>query len=135
MYSNPSAEPLRYVYVADGEGTPLPILWHCGQTPARLTKKHRAERSEIEKRLEDAPDSEKLDDAGIRAEAGRKVLAYCIKLSKNRSEKRHLAPPLQLVEVAIHLGDDGKLHEDPVVVAELTTEHLSQHNTGSDDES
>lgn len=122
MYSNPSSEPLRYYYVADGEGEPIPILWHSGQTPARLTKKHRAERGKIEERLEKSNGKEQLSDAGIRAEAGEIVLRYVIKLSHNRSEKRHLKPPLQLVEVAIHMDDDGKLHETPVTVAELKAE-------------
>jgi len=119
MYSNPSSEPLRYYYVADGAGEPIPILWHSGQTPARLTKKHRAERGKIEERLEKSGGREQLSDAAIRAEAGEIVLRYVIKLSHGRSQKRHLKPPLQLVEVAIHMDDDGKLHETPVTVAEL----------------
>ncbi len=126
MYSNPSSEPLRYYYVADGAGEPIPILWHSGQTPARLTKKHRAERGKIEERLENSDGKEQLSDAEIRAEAGEIVLRYVIKLSHGRSEKRHLKPPLQLVEVAIHMDDDGELHETPVTVANLEPEEESK---------
>lgn len=122
MYSNPSSVPLRYYYVADGDGEPIPILWHSGQTPARLTKKYRAERGQIEQALEKSDGKEQLSDAEIRAEAGKIVLRYVIKLSHGRSKKRHLKPPLQLVEVAIHMDDDGKLHETPVTVAELKAE-------------
>jgi len=122
MYSNPSAEPLRYYYVADGDGEPIPVLWHSGQTPARLTKKHRAERGKIEDRLKKSDGKEQLTDPEIRAEAGQIVLRYVIKLSHGRSKKRHLKPPLQLVEVAIHMDDDGNLHETPVTVAQLDPE-------------
>lgn len=126
MYSNPSTEPLIFCYVADGEGKALPILWHSGQTPARLTKKQRAERSvleqEIEKRTGRGKDElTEEEDRAIRAQAGREVLEYVIDLSQKRSQKRHLKPPLQLVEVAIGLDDDGLLTETPRVVAELTT--------------
>jgi hypothetical protein len=124
MYSNPSSEPLRYCYVADGEGKPLPVQWHSGQTPARLTKKHRTERSVLEDKLEKASGRDKDDfteqeDLEIRDKAGRKVLQYVIDLSEKRSSKRHLKPPLQLVEVAIGLDENGHLSETPRVVAEL----------------
>ena len=124
MYSNPSTVPLIYCYVADGDGKALPVLWHSGQTPARLTKKQRAERSVLEQEIEkqtgrDKDEFTEQQDRAIRAEAGRAVLNYVIELSEKRSEKRHLEPPLQLVEVAIGLGDEGQLTETPRVVAEL----------------
>lgn len=139
MYSNPSSVPLIYCYVADGDGKALPVLWHSGQTPARLTKKQRAERSVLEQEIEkssgrDKDDFTEQEDRKIRADAGRKVLQYVIELSEKRSQKRHLKPPLQLVEVAIGLGDQGQLTETSRVVAELKASDNATSEHAGDEE-
>lgn len=116
MYSNPSPVPLRFCYVADGEGEPLPILWHTGVSPASLTKKYGHHRGEIAEAIERGDRAEISDDE-IRAEAGREVLIWLRELSQSR-EKRELNDPVQLVEIAVSADADG-LRETSRVVAEL----------------
>lgn len=116
MYSNPSPVPLRFCYVADGEGEPLPILWHTGISPASLTKKYGHHRGEIAGAI-DRGERSALSDEEIRAEAGREVLAWLREVSLGR-RRRELTDPLRLVEISVSAGD-GRLRETERVVAEL----------------
>ena len=116
MYSNPSPVPLRFCYVADGEGEPLPILWHTGVSPASLTKKYGHHRGEIAEAIERG-DRSPLEDDAIRAEAGREVLKWLREISRGRP-RRELTDPLQLVEIAVSADATG-LRETARVVAEL----------------
>ncbi|MBL9155338.1 MAG: hypothetical protein JNK37_22865 [Verrucomicrobiales bacterium] len=116
MYSNPSPVPLRFCYVADGEGEPLPILWHTGVSPASLTKKYGHHRGEIAEAIERG-DRAPLEDDAIRAEAGREVLTWLREISRGRP-RRELTDPLQLVEIAVS-AEAGGLRETSRVVAEL----------------
>jgi hypothetical protein len=119
MYSNPSPVPLRVCYLADGEGEPMPVLWHTGVSPASLTKKYGTHRGEITESIEDGQRPAITDDE-IRAEAGREVLRWLRSLSMKR-KNRGLTEPLQLVEIAVSTDGSG-LQETSRVVAELEAE-------------
>ncbi|MCB1091266.1 MAG: hypothetical protein KDL87_07040 [Verrucomicrobiae bacterium] len=116
MYSNPSPVPLRFCYVADGEGEPLPILWHTGVSPASLTKKYGHHRGEIEEAI-GRKERPEMTDEEVRAEAGLEVLKWLRNLSMNRA-KRELTDPLQLVEISVSTDGHG-LTETSRAVAEL----------------
>jgi hypothetical protein len=116
MYSNPSPVPLRVCYVADGEGEPLPILWHTGVTPASLTKKYGHHRGRISEAIKRGK-RPAISDEEIRAEAGQEVLEWVRELSMGR-KKRELTDPVQLVEIAVSADENG-LKETSRVVAEL----------------
>lgn len=119
MYSNPSPVPLRFCYVTDGEGQPLPLLWHTGVSPASLTKKYGTHRGEIEEAIQRG-EIAALDDAGIRAEAGGIALRWLRELSHKRP-KRELTGAVRLVEVSVGTDESG-LVETERVVAELAPE-------------
>ena len=38
MYSNPSSEPVRFQFLADEDGQPLPVMWLTGMSPSQLCK-------------------------------------------------------------------------------------------------
>lgn len=106
MFSNPDPRPLEYCYLTDGTGTPLPTLWHTGQSPASITKKYNRHRSQW------------LDESDAEEKAGLEVLNWLRDLSLQR-RNRELTDPIRLVEVSIDSGPDGKLAETAEVVAEL----------------
>ncbi len=133
MYSNPSPEPLRYCYLADGEGQPLPVFFHTGYRPARITKQYKSFRTEIaekeERRQTASPDyqpryvlpdgEDKLADTmAVREASGLKVLKFLRERSYQKADYRHLTGGLQLVEVAIS-AQDNRLVEGARVVATL----------------
>jgi hypothetical protein len=38
MYSKPTSKPLKFQFLADGDGNPLPVGWHTGITPSQVGK-------------------------------------------------------------------------------------------------
>ena len=119
MYSNPSTVPLRFCYVTDGEGEPLPILYHTGVSPASLTKKYRTHRGEWKDEIE-AGDREPMEDMAMRQKSGEIVLKWLRELSHKRPN-RELTGPIQLVEIAVGADKKGLVEEEQVV-AELPAE-------------
>lgn len=39
MYGNPNSKPVDYYFITDGEGNPLPVLTHSGDTAPRIKKR------------------------------------------------------------------------------------------------
>jgi hypothetical protein len=117
MYSRPSARPLPFHYLADGDGRPLPVMKHTRMSCASLGKKMGTEKGRLEK--EDARGGRPpRSPEEIKAQAGRRVLADLRERSLNQRKKWHLPDRLQLVEVLITV-QDGQAHETPRVVASL----------------
>jgi hypothetical protein len=119
MYSNPTSRPLRFTYLADGEGEPLPILWHTGLSASRMTKKFNYHKGGLEKaaRKEGRDDDEPEVRAEIKAEAGAEVLRFMRDQSLTRN-KRELTGPLQLVEMKVSIEGD-RLVETTELIAEI----------------
>jgi len=119
MYSNPSPRPLKFTYLADGEGEPVPILYHTGLSASRMTKKfnyHRGTLQDEAKKDGKDPDNAAVL-AGIKSEAGAEVLQFMREQSLKR-RKRELTDPLQLVEMTVTI-EGNQLVERTAVVAEI----------------
>lgn len=118
MYSRPTPRPLRVYYVVDGEGEPLPIQWHTGQSPAAITKTFRHYESGIERDIARGRREEVAVET-IKAEAGERVLAWLRELSVARAAgrpERTLDGTIQLVEITISAPGRG-LREEQLTVA------------------
>ncbi|MEM9481786.1 MAG: hypothetical protein AAGA58_19220 [Verrucomicrobiota bacterium] len=112
MYSNPTPRPMRLYYLADSEGNALPMTWHAGSSPARMTKTFNRHKGKMED--EDSP----LPDAEIRRIAGEVVLNQLRELSLKRTKHRQLRDEIQLIELSISAGKGG-LEENHKAVASL----------------
>ena len=112
MYSNPSSRPMRVYYLADGEGEPLPMTWHTGSSPARMTKKFNRHKGDLEDSKNPPPDEE------IRARAGEEVLNFLRDLSLKRTKHRQLRDPITLVQLSI-TSQGGEIGEEHKIVARL----------------
>ena len=44
MYSRPNSKALGIQFLADGDGKPLPVVWHTGVSPSKVAKLHGAKR-------------------------------------------------------------------------------------------
>ncbi|MEM0895618.1 MAG: hypothetical protein AAGJ79_01940 [Verrucomicrobiota bacterium] len=121
MYSNPTPRPMRLYYLADGEGNALPMTWHSGSSPARMTKTFNRHKGGMEDA--DSP----LPDAEIRRIAGEVVLNQLRELSLKRTKHRQLRDEIQLIELSISAGRDG-LQENHKPVAKL--EALPEEDAG-----
>lgn len=118
MYSRPTPRPLRVYYVVDGEGEPLPIQWHTGQSPAAITKTFRHYESGIEREIARGRREEVAVET-IKAEAGERVLAWLRELSVARGAglpERTLDGAIQLVEITIS-APGRRLREEHLTVA------------------
>ena len=93
MFSNPDPRPLKYYYLTDGDGKPLPTLWHTGVSPASITKKFNKHRSVLE-------DEQSMERPASNEVAGAEVLNWLRDLSMQR-RRRELVQPLRLMEVRI----------------------------------
>src|SRR6187549_702916 len=38
MYSRPTSRPLKFQFLTDASGNPLPVGWHTGMTPSQVGK-------------------------------------------------------------------------------------------------
>ena len=84
MYSRPTSRPLKFQFLADGSGNPLPVGWHTGMTPSQVGKMHG-------ERKKDAPSEEA---------AALKVLEF-LRAQNAKRKGRELPARIQLVETSI----------------------------------
>ena len=103
MYSKPNAEAVEIQFLADGQGQPLPIMFHTGLSPAQLSKLV-------------ANRSKKLP---TREEAGRDVLKYLREMNAQRP-RRPLPAHIQLIDATLAFAD-GHLTESHHLLAEDTS--------------
>lgn len=116
MYKAPPVEGLKFYFVADAGGQPLPITQHTGVTPAQIGKQFsrlktnliQSEEKRSNRRLtdEDAnPEVQKLI-AQFKKQAGEQTLGFARKQSEQRGRTR-LVQPLQLIEVSLGFANGG----------------------------
>jgi hypothetical protein len=101
MYSQPSSRPLKFQYLADGSGKPLPVSWHTGVTPSQVGKLHGTRNKKHD------------DDA---AAAAMDVLAF-LRTQNAKRKGRELPARIQLIETSIGF-DHGGFAESNRVLAE-----------------
>ncbi len=98
MYSNPTPRPLSYCFIADGAEDPLPLLYHTGISPSKLTKRFNKEKGRYE--------DEGFTEAEIREKAAADVIRYLRQLNSKR-KKRLLPEDFQLVRMQISIDGEG----------------------------
>lgn len=116
MYKAPPVEGLKFHFVADADGNPLPIARHTGVTPSQVGKQFsrlktnliQAEEKRSRRRLSDENPSAEVRAllARFKQEAGSQTLAFL----QRQSEQPGRAPlprQIQLVEVSLGFGDRG----------------------------
>jgi hypothetical protein len=90
MYSRPTSRPLKFQFLADGAGAPLPVAWHTGITPSKVGKMYGDRKEKFETEREAALD----------------VLAY-LRKQNSRRKGRALPERIQLFETEIGLKAGG----------------------------
>ncbi|MEI6535510.1 MAG: hypothetical protein WCN98_09240 [Verrucomicrobiaceae bacterium] len=100
MYSKPNSESVGIQFLADGNGRPLPIMFHTGLSSSQVSKLM----GNREKKF------------ATHEEAGRDVLKYIRSVNAGR-RGRELPSRIQLVETTIGFKD-GVLVESRQVIAE-----------------
>jgi len=106
MYKDPSPTEF-YLFVADGEGAPLPVAHLAGVSAAKVKKRWKARLTEIGADWKDEPGSDF-------ERTGRELLASLRKLAEARS--RPFPETVQLIRANISYLDD-EFREDLYVVA------------------
>ena len=84
MYSKPTSRPLKFQFLADGAGNPLPVGWHTGVTPSQVGKLHG-------NRKESLPSEQA---------AAEDVLAF-LRTQNAKRKGRELPARIQLIETSI----------------------------------
>jgi len=105
----------HYVYLADAEGTPLPMHDFFGYRTTKIKRIYSNEMRDIFKSLkasageEDEVKLHTLTDEQLRP-AGEKTLQWLVANDRRRKQRRGApVPPLQLYHVDIDVGPDGRL--------------------------
>ena len=121
MYKAPPVEGLKFYFVADADGDPLPITQHTGVTPPQIGKQFsrlktnliQAEEKRSRRRLEGEDTNPEVQEilAKFKRQAGMQTLAFVRKQSSQRG-RAPLAQPLQLIEVSLGFGDGGFAEEE-----------------------
>lgn len=123
MYSDPPAETLTFVYVADAESKPLPTVLHSSITPSQVGKKYSRHKLDLIK-TEEKRTGRKFDEVSgelglrIKAKAGEETLKFLRELSLKRKPELRLTQPIRLIEVTLGFGD-GEFFESERIVAQL----------------
>jgi hypothetical protein len=100
MYSMPTSRPLKWQYMADGEGKPLAHVYHTGISPSQVGKMFGGYKH----------------DFATEEEAALEVLKY-LRQKNTQRPKRPLPERIQLIETKVGFGD-GHFIETNTVVAE-----------------
>jgi hypothetical protein len=109
MYSNPSPAPLSFVYLADAEGKPLPVLWHTGVTSSQVAKKFGRENGrlkELEIKLAKKEKRSPRLEPEVRPEAANEVLQFLRQQSQGRAKDRQLNGVISLMFITISAHGD-----------------------------
>lgn len=101
MYSQPGSDALKFQFVADGEGHPLPISWHTGVTPSQVCKMHG------DRKRKHSQDEHK---------AAMEVLAF-LRTQNSKRKGRQLPDRIQLIETSVGI-EGGGFSESNRVLAE-----------------
>ena len=113
MYSNPSSRPLRYHYLVDAAGDPIPTKFHTRLTPSKITKTLRRTKSQVREEmgiLEDKAEADAL--SRVESLAAEKVVARLWRESQKLPRKRHLPEGFGLIEVTICYRDKVFVEEE-----------------------
>ena len=100
MYSNPTSRPLKFQFLADASGNPLPVGWHTGVTPSQVGKMTGNRKQELS--------SEKA--------AATSVLEF-LRTQNAKRKGRELPARIQLIETSIGF-DHNQFVETNRVLAE-----------------
>lgn len=113
MYSNPSSRPLRYHYLVDAAGDPIPTKFHTRLTPSKITKTLRQTKGQVREEMGISKDEAEADVLSrIELLAAEKVVARLWRESQKLSKKRHLPEGFGLVEVTISYRDKRFIEEE-----------------------
>jgi hypothetical protein len=100
MYSKPTSRPLKWQYMADGDGKPLAHVYHTGISPSQVGKMHGTNKKHF----------------ATEEQAALEVLKYMRNMNAKRP-KRPLPEHITLIETQIGFGD-GQFIETNRVLAE-----------------
>lgn len=125
MYSKPNRGEVRYAYLANADGKPLPLTWHTGMSPAKMSKMNGGLRLELIRAEERRSGLRSADFPGhvmdeINREAAERTLQYLRDLSvrRYRNTDRHLLGGVQYVEVSVRRVN-GSVEETSSAQGEL----------------
>ena len=120
MYSNPSSRPLRYHYLVDAAGDPIPTKFHTRLTPSKITKTLRRTKSQVREEmgiLEDKAEADAL--SRVESLAAEKVVARLWRESQKLP--RNLGPSLILGPTLCDLcsggGEENEGEAEPAAAA------------------
>ncbi len=130
MYSQPVAADgnIRFHYVGDAGGKPLPTTLHAGVTPSQVGKRYNRQRADLlaaeEKRThQELVDFSSGEGLAIETRAGGDTLEWIRRQSQspNRPKERQLNQAIRLYEVEVG-ASGGSFVENTRVIAELAAQ-------------
>ena len=109
MYSNPTSRPLKWQYMADGDGKPLAHVYHTGISPSQVGKMHGTNKKHF----------------ATEGEAAMEVLKYMRNMNAKRP-KRPLPERITLIETQIGFGDGHFIETNRVLAEHVLPTKLQQ---------
>ncbi len=102
MYSNPTSRPLKWQYLADGDGKPLAHVYHTGISPSQVGKMHGTRKQRF----------------ATEEEAALDVLKYLRAMNAKRP-RRPLPEKIVLIETKIGFGDGHFIETNRVLAGHV----------------